>query len=733
MASRFSRRKSARDSPLAERSRGRLSNLVPALDYASLPTKPRLAPAEAAVRGAASIGYTIDAAKLIAGAQRESERVQVLGSGPFVRPIRTELVYFSPVPGQAKLAYAMTLWEPIEAYYILVSADDGALLWRKNITDHQTQTATYSVYTDDSPAPASPSPALPGSGFQAPGISRTLVTLIGNEPPNTFNNLGWMTDGVNVTTGNNVNCGLDIVSPNGIDPGGQATGASRVFDFAYSPAPGGTDPPSTAASRNGAITNLFYWTNVYHDRLYLLGFNEAARNFQTNNFGRGGLGNDAVLAEVQDYSGTNNANFSTPADGSAGRMQMYLFVNPSPQRDGSLDGDVFIHELTHGLSNRLHNNGSGLSSQQSGGMGEGWSDFYARSLLSTASEDPNGIYASGGYVTLLLGAGFTDNYYYGIRRFPYAVKSNVGANGKPHNPLTFGTIDFAQINALNNGAYPPGPVIGITANEVHNIGHFWCMTLLEMRARLIARLGFNTGNQRALQIVTDAMKLDPSSPTIIQARDSIIAADNAGFAGADVPDIRSAFALRGVGAGASTSGTTYFTIVESFYPSSAAGVITISDSLGNSNGIAEPGEDLALTVPLTDRLTTTDANVNAQLANYSASYGSIAAASTTPRTFMYHVPDNTACGTTVQIPFVVMSDNGVANTYIPVQIGAPTVAVSFSENFDGVVAPGATRWLDFDQHWRVEFRVENNQHAGDRRRAIARWRPTSARRATAAW
>ena len=107
---------------------------------------------------------------------------------------------------------------------------------------------------------------------------------------------------------------------------------------------------------------------------------------------------------------------------------------------------------------------------------------------------------------------------------------------------------------MNNGAYPPSPVIGITANEVHNIGHFWCMTLLEMRARLIARLGFNTGNQRALQIVTDAMKLDPTSPTIIQARDSIIAADNAGFAGADVPDIRSAFALRGVGAGASTTG-----------------------------------------------------------------------------------------------------------------------------------------------------------------------------------
>ena len=111
----------------------------------------------------------------------------------------------------------MVLWEKVDAYYILVDAIDGTLLWRKNITDHQTQTASYSVYTDDSPGPLSPTNALPGTNTQAAGINRTTVTLIGNEPPNTFNNLGWMTDGVNMTTGNNVDCGLDLSSPNGID------------------------------------------------------------------------------------------------------------------------------------------------------------------------------------------------------------------------------------------------------------------------------------------------------------------------------------------------------------------------------------------------------------------------------------------------------------------------------------------------------------------------------------
>ena len=34
-----------------------------------------------------------------------------------------------------------------------------------------------------------------------------------------------------------------------------------------------------------------------------------------NNYGRGGLGSDSVTADAQDGSGTNNANFATPPDG----------------------------------------------------------------------------------------------------------------------------------------------------------------------------------------------------------------------------------------------------------------------------------------------------------------------------------------------------------------------------------------------------------------------------------
>ena len=103
----------------------------------------------------------------------------------------------------------------------------------------------------------------------------------------------------------------------------------------------------------------FFWSNRYHDRLYELGFTEAARNFQLDNFGRGGLGNDLVRAEAQDSSGTNNANFGTPPDGSLPRMQMFIFTGPNPDRDRDLDQEIVIHELTHGTSNRLHANAAG--------------------------------------------------------------------------------------------------------------------------------------------------------------------------------------------------------------------------------------------------------------------------------------------------------------------------------------------------------------------------------------
>ena len=70
--------------------------------------------------------------------------------------------------------------------------------------------------------------------------------------------------------------------------------------------------------------------------------------------------------------------------------------------------------------------------------------------------------------------------------------------------------------------------------------------LNEGRAALWHTHGF-AGNQRMLQLVIDGMKLSVGDPTLIQARDAILAADLAGFGGADTAILWQAFAKRGLG------------------------------------------------------------------------------------------------------------------------------------------------------------------------------------------
>ena len=471
---------------------------------------------------------------------------------------RTWQTWFPLAAGVVRLAWTAEVLTENAGFMSVVDATTGTVLFRKNLVDAQTQTATYSVYTSDSPAPASPSPALPGTNYVAPVVPRQTITVIGNEGVNSFNNLGWITDGANAgngfTDGNNVEAGIDRDGTNGVDA--PVAGTGRVFNFSYNPPPGnpapGDDPVATVNAQRGEVVNMFYWTNRYHDDTYRLGFTEAFFNFQNDNFGRGGAGADRVSAETQDSSGTNNANFATPADGARGRMQMFLWTGPTPDHGGGLDADVMIHELTHGLSSRLHANATGLSTNMARGMGEGWSDFYARALLSDASEPVGGIYTVGGWATKDLGASF-ESYYYGIRKFPYAVMTSVGANGRPHNPMTFADIDSTQSN-FTDGAFPANPVVGVgtARDQVHELGQIWAMMLLEVRARFITRLGFTEGNRRILQFVTDGMKGDPVGPTMLQARDAIIAAANAGGGtAADIADIWAGFAVRGMGVTAS--------------------------------------------------------------------------------------------------------------------------------------------------------------------------------------
>jgi hypothetical protein len=664
--------------------------LAAGVDAAALSTSPSVGAAQAVAIAAGNVGWKVAESSLVPTASDSANHVTFTGSG-MADDAKAWLVYFPLAKGVARLAWATQILGDPYGFLTVVDGETGTILFRKNLTNFQTQSATYNVYNDDSPAPSSPTTALPGANFQAPFIARQSVTLIGNEAPNTFNNLGWMTDNTNGvnghTDGNNVQAGLDIDGVDGVDA--PVAGTNRVLNFAYNPQ---VDAPTTVASRNGEVTDMFYWTNVYHDRLYRLGFNEVSRNFQNDNFGRGGLALDRVRAEGQDSSGTNNANFQTPVDGTRGRMQMFLFDGPTPDRTSALDHDVLLHELTHGTSNRLHSNAAGLTTTMSGGMGEGWSDFYARALLATSGENVNGVYTTGGWVTHLIGAGYTDNYYYGIRRFPYAVMSNVGTNGRPHNPLTFADIDPAQIN-LTDGAFPRGPIGSATAFQVHNIGEVWANALNEVRARYITRLGFAVGNERILQYVTDGMKLDPVNPTLLQGRDSIIAAATAaGGTTADIADIWAGFGVRGMGVSAQVINAGIGTVVEAFdTPGITASTATlVSESV--PNGRLDPMETVGVSFCISNSSALPSGAVTGTLLasggvvspSGAQSFGVVAPAGTACRTFTFVV--SAACGANVTATLQA-DESGAPTRSLAYTLPVGTFASFFGETFDGVVAP----------------------------------------------
>ena len=700
-----------------------INNLAPALDYGSLSTDFG-DPLQAVKYAAGHIKKDLSEMDLTRNESVSDDLKAVFGTGDSATV--AEKMYFPTEPGVAIPAWRVLIWNPIDAYYVIVDAHSGTMLWRKNITNDQTQAATYSVYVNpnaminvaDSPFPISPGPESPLLQTQGAGISRTTITRVGNEPPYTFNNKGWITDGGDRTDGNNVQAGLDRVSPDGIENNGEAISASRNFVYEYTPGNPNTDSgdapvisPQTypgTAFQQGAVTQLFWVTNWYHDELYRLGFTEPARNFQHDNFGRGGLGNDRIRAEAQDYASTNNANFSTPADGSRGRMQMFIWTGPNPDFDGDLDAEVIIHELTHGLSNRLHGNSSGLTTNMAAGMGEGWGDFYAHSLLSEPTDPIEGIYTVGAYVTYLGTTNFRGNAYYGIRRFPKAVMSFTGGpNNRPHNPLTFADADSTQFD-ISDGAFNRGPFGSSTVDQVHNLGEIWSSTLWEVRAKYVARLGWEVGNRRVLQYVTDGMKLAPLAPTFLQERDAIIAAAQASLpapqASEDVADLWAGFAIRGMGASAAVtnigSGGNNTRVVEAFdLPNLLqTPAPTVSDAPGDGDGYPEPGETIAITIPLKNNTGINAENTTLQIVGGSVSYGTVVNADTVSRTINYTIPSNTPCGAKVDLTFNVNSSLGPVSFTHQIIIGVPVT--TFSEDFDSVTPPA------FPSGWTVS--VEQN-------------------------
>ncbi|MAL59887.1 MAG: peptidase [Flavobacteriaceae bacterium] len=518
---------------------------------------------------------------------------------------------------------------------------------------------------------------------------------------------GWHdTDGAGgaeftITRGNNVWAMEDQNGNNGTgaSPDG---GATLNFDFPF----GLPQPPANYV--DASTVNLFYWNNIIHDVLYQYGFDEESGNFQENNYGNPGNDGDGVYADTQDGSGTNNANFSTPPDGSNPRMQMFIWdgggagpvdiltinngplagvyqgvpagfggeipfppltedlvvvedddsgvstdpndacdpitnggalsgkiavirrgecefgfkglaaqnegavavimvnnvagppivmgagavgasvtipmfmvsdvdgeaiiaeallntvngtisgENIPPDLDSSLDNEIVVHEYGHGVSNRLTggpNNTSCLNNQEQ--MGEGWSDYLGLMLTMQTGDQAEDVRGLAAY------ASSNPN---GIREAPYSTD--------------FGVNDYTYADVNGNVSVP------------HGVGFVWATMLWEMTWDLIDQYGFDAdiyngtgGNNIALQLVMDGMKLQACNPGFIDGRDAILQADALANAGANCEIIWAAFARRGLGFSASqgSSGSTTDGVEAFDLPPAGTCLLGIADANFDSN------------------------------------------------------------------------------------------------------------------------------------------------------
>ncbi|MBA3352400.1 MAG: hypothetical protein H0U23_08265, partial [Blastocatellia bacterium] len=164
-----------------------INNLAPGLDYESLSTDFRN-PTDALKAAARHINFELPSTEVSRNDAASTDLKTVFGRGGDWAST-AEKMYFPTEPGVAVPAWRVLIWQPVNAYYVIVDAASGTMLWRKNISEDQTQAATYNVYRNanayidvaDSPAPLSPGPIDPTLGTQGAIISRANVTLIGNE------------------------------------------------------------------------------------------------------------------------------------------------------------------------------------------------------------------------------------------------------------------------------------------------------------------------------------------------------------------------------------------------------------------------------------------------------------------------------------------------------------------------------------------------------------------------
>ena len=323
----------------------------------------------------------------------------------------------------------------------------------------------------------------------------------------------------------------------------------------------------TAAGKNdieAAAANLFAMHNLMHDWSFHLGFNEQRWNAQDVNFTPGTAAADNLIGDVQEgarlggapngYAARDNANMLTQTDGTTSITNMYLWqplagAFYAPCVDGDYDMAVIGHEFGHMIENRMIGKGVRRQGHHAGAMGESFGDLNGMEYLNEydlvpiSGENP---YSVGAYVT--------SNKYRAIRNygmnFPYA-----GGIPEPGRYPFIDALNFSDIG------------YDIVGRQVHADGEIWSATNFDIRRLLLAKYPGSQsrqeqcangdrpveqcpGNRRWIQLYYDAMVLMPVAPSMLDARNAILAADLARFGGANQTELWYAFATRGFGASA---------------------------------------------------------------------------------------------------------------------------------------------------------------------------------------
>ena len=339
----------------------------------------------------------------------------------------------------------------------------------------------------------------------------------------------------------------------------------RVYDFEWTNAwfnsvcdpTAHVNPALNLNDYEAATANLFAMHNRMHNWSYLLGFTEVNSNLQVHNFGNTPVqrAGDPELGQSQagrlTINGRDNANQITLADGIPGITNQYLWqalpgIIYAPCVDGAYDMAIIAHEYTHAISNRMTAGPDGsLGGGQAGNMGESWSDLAAIEYLQAfglAGNNGESPYAMSVYVTGDPEAG--------IRNYAFDV-----------SPLNFSAIQY--------------DASGLTSP--HADSEIWSAVQYAVRQAMIDKYeadfpfddrkrqiqcaeGFRgstdcPGNRRWVQMLFDGFLLQPPAPSMIDARDAILASDLLRYDGKNQRELWEAFASRGMGKKAFSAGT----------------------------------------------------------------------------------------------------------------------------------------------------------------------------------